>query len=557
MGGRLIIPGHPIHLSDDEAAELGFWYDEAAAARAVEFFPRYLRHGKGEWAGKPFWLLPWQEDEVIRPLFGWQRLGPDGERLSIRRFREGGVWVPKKNGKTPLGAGILIYCMIADGEFSAECYSAATTRGQAGLIYNDAVKMIKLSPKLKGRLKIIDSTKTITQEKTFSRYQVLSGEATSAEGLNASCVCFDELHAQKNRRLYDALIYGGASRRQPIFLTLSTAGEYDPNSIGWVQFEHARAVLDGSRKDPTFFAYVAAADPGDDWRDPAVWAKANPSLGVTISETVFAEEVERALSSPSKQASFKRYRLNMWTQSVDAWVNAVDWNKCRDDYSVNEDALVGRECYGAFDLSRRKDLTAWGLYFPGITAADAGEDGDMLIVPADMGGIWLPRFWIPEDTLRERDQQDKLAWGRWVDDGQLLMTQGNVVDYNQVAEVIMADCEKYKPRLVGYDVWNATNTAQIIQDAGVEAVEVPMNYQHLGAPCKELELMIASHRLAMARNEVMDWQIGNLVIMQDPNGNIKPNRDRSTGPIDGPICLIMAIGLAMRNESKAFVFTGF
>lgn len=557
MGGRKIIAGHPIHLSDAEGEALGFWYSEAAADRAVEFFPRYLRHGKGEWAGKPFWLLPWQEDDVIRPLFGWMRLDENGERLDIRRFREGGVWVPKKNGKTPLGAGILLYCLIADGEEGAEVYSAATSREQAALIYRDATKMIKRSPKLKARLKIVESTKIITYAKTDSRYKVLAYNPGGNEGINSNCIAFDELHALKNRNFYDELIYAGAARRQPLFITLSTAGEYDPHSIGWIQFEHAREVLKGTRKDPTFFAYIAAAENTDDWRDPEVWRKANPSLGITIQESVFAEEVRRAISSPSGQAKFKRYRLNMWTQSVDAWVNTLQWKACREKFHVIEEALVGRECYGAFDLSRRKDLTSWGLYFPGITAEEIGEQGKGIIVPADMGGLYLPRFWIPEDTLRERDQQDKLPWNRWVDEGQLLMTQGNVVDYNEVAETIMADCERFKPLLVGYDVWNATNTAQILQDAGIQTVEVPQNYQHLGPACKELELMIASGRIGLTENEVMDWQIGNLVVMQDRNGNIKPNRDKSTGPIDGPVCLIMAIGLAIRNESKEFVWTGF
>jgi phage terminase large subunit-like protein len=279
---------------DERAVLAGCWFDREAGERVCDFFERFLVHTKGEWAGKPFALFDWQKKDLVMPLFGWRR------RNGERRFRKAYVEVPKKNGKSGLCSGIALYLLMADGEPGAEVYSAAADRDQAAIVYGESEKMVLKSPSLQKHLRVVASRKTIIYQRTLSYFRCLSADVPTKEGLNIHGLIFDELHAQRNRELFDTLQYGGAARRQPLLVSITTAG-FDRNSICWEQHDYADKILRGVVDDPSFFPLIYAAGEEDDWTDPVVWRKANPSFGLTIREDAFAEEAREAQEKPSQQ----------------------------------------------------------------------------------------------------------------------------------------------------------------------------------------------------------------------------------------------------------------
>ena len=280
-----------------------FHFDENAANIAVLFFERFLHHSKGEWAGRPFQLEQWQKDQVIRPLFGWKRA--DG----TRRYRRAYIEIPRKNGKSTLGAAIALALLYIDSEPGAEVYSAASDREQAAIVFNEARAMVETSPELLRRSKPF--RRSIVVPGTRSSYRVLSADAPHQHGLNAHGIVFDELHTQPDRELWDVLNTSTGARRQPLVVMLTTAG-YDRESICWEQHEYARQILQGIVQDDSFFACIYGAEESDDWLDPATWRKANPNLGVTISLDYLEGEARRAQISPAYQNTFRRLHLNQW-----------------------------------------------------------------------------------------------------------------------------------------------------------------------------------------------------------------------------------------------------
>src|SRR5262245_50241071 len=409
--------------ADERAVLGGYWFDTAAAERVRTFFRKFLRHSKGQWAGQPFELLDWQWRDVVAPLFGWKRV--DG----TRRFRRGYIEVPKKNGKSTLFAGLSLYLLTCDGEPGAEIYSAAVDRDQASIVFNEAANMVDSSSHLASRLTLVRSTKRIVDHRSRSFYRALSADVPAKEGLNAHAVLIDELHAQKTRDLWDTLRYAGASRRQPLHLSITTAG-YDRHSICWEQHEYARQVLAGVIEDLSFFAFIAAADPEDDWTDPAVWRKANPSFGVTISEEQFAEDCREAQESPAKENSFRRYRLNQWTEQEVRWLNMEKW----DANGASPGKLDGYTCFVGLDLSSTTDISALELVFA-----------------ADDGYAVLPFFWVPADGARQRERRDHVPYTQWIRDGYMRATPGEVVDYDVIRRDINELGRRYHIREIAID----------------------------------------------------------------------------------------------------------
>src|SRR5437867_9476418 len=340
-----------------------FWFDEEAAERACSFFEDMLVHVKGEWAGQPFVLEPWQRD-IARSLFGWKR------RDGTRRYRIAYIEVPKKNGKSTLVAGIGLYLLTADGEQGGEVYSAAADREQAAIVFSTAKSVVQASPELAARCETYH--RSIVVPRTGSSYKVLSADVPTKHGLNPSGILFDELHAQPNRELWETLVTGGAARRQPLVVAITTAG-YDRQSICYELHDHAVKVRDGIIHDDAFLPVIYAADEAGDWTDPKVWKKANPSLGVSVKVDFIREECERAKENPRKQNSFRRLHLNQWTEQSTRWIDMGVWAECAG--AVDAEALQGRICYAGLDLSSTTDLSAFVLLFP-PKEKDEGDESD-------------------------------------------------------------------------------------------------------------------------------------------------------------------------------------
>lgn len=507
--------------TDDLAVSEGCYFDAEAAEKVRDFFRRFLRHSKGAWAGQPFELLDWQWRDVIQPLFGWKRA--DG----TRRFRKGYIEVAKKNGKTTLASGIGLYLLIADGESGAEVYSAGADREQAGIVFREAASMVGKSPALSDHVQVIESTKRLVFPRTGSFYKALCRESGTNEGLNIHGLIFEELHAQKNRDLFDTLTYGGASRRQPLQLAITTAG-WDRHSICWEQHEYAWQVIEGVLPDWSFFPYIAAAGEEDDWEDPATWAKANPSIGVTVKLDEMREAYEAAKASPRKENSFKRYRLNIWTEQELRWLQMEDWDACGERFEASE--LAGLPCYAGLDLATVKDLAAFVLFFP------------------DAGNAVLPFFFCPQEGARERARADKVPYPTWARQGLIELTEGNVTDYRRILQRIGELGETYNIREIAVDRWNSQQLQTDLTDAGFDVIQFGQGMASMTSPTKELEKLVLEGNIRHGGHPVLRWNAANVSVTEDPAGNIKPDKKKSSEKIDGIVALIMAIGRAIVQE---------
>lgn len=505
-------------------------WNQARADHVVRFV-RLLRHAKGrQFAGRPFLLLEWQE-RLLRELFG--RVRPDGRR----RYRTAYVEVPRKNGKTELAAAIALYMLIADGELGAEVYSAAADREQAGLVFQRAAAMIRQSKTLSRRLRIIESQKRVVDYKTGSFYHALSAEAYSKHGYSAHAVIYDELHAAPTRELWDVLSSSMGAREQPLMMAITTAG-YDRQSICWELHEYADRVQKGLVDDPTFLPVIYAAAEGDDWEDERVWAKANPSLDHIVSRDYLRSEAQRAREMPSAQNAFRRLYLDQWTQQADRWIDLALWDQ--NAGLVVEADLVGRECYGGLDLGMTSDFCAWVLAFP-------GDEPDEVIL--------LPRFWIPETELDRPSNRYAEQYRAWRAQGLLTTTPGETVDYAFTKAQILRDAQRFKLREFNVDRLFQGHQLMIeLAEEGLQPVPMGQGFYSMASPTAEFARRLRARKIRHGGHPVLRWMADSVAVRQDPAGNLKPDKARSQGKIDGIVAAIMALDRLMRHESHASVY---
>lgn len=525
------------------------YYDEDKARRTLNFI-KNLKHTKGKWAGVPFTTLPWQE-QAIGDIFGTMR------ENGYRQYNTAYLEIPKKNGKSEMGAAIALYMFAADEEHSAEVYGCAADRQQASIIFDVAVDMVDQSKALKKRVKLILSQKRMVYMPTSSFYQVLSAEAYSKHGLNVSACIFDELHAQPNRQLYDVMTEGsGDARMQPLFLFLTTAGD-DPDrqSIGWEVHSMAEAVLTGAKKDPTFYAMIFGLDTEnkrvwtgrqheklkENWKSEKLWKKVNPSLNHTIDIEKVRDQFKRSEGSFPREKNFRWLRLNEWVSvKLNKWLPLDVWDRNSERFDISR--LYGRRCFGGLDLSSKIDLTAFVLLFP----------------PDDINKKWivLPWFWIPEEAIKERSLNDKVDYIDWNNQGFIHSTPGNVIDYDFIEKTIMDLSYKFRIEEIGFDPWNATQTAIHLGEQGLTMVEVRQGARSMSPAMKEIEQLCIGRKLMHGGHPVLRWNVGNVAVKADENDNIRPVKDRKRERIDGLVAMINAMNRAIVEEDRASVYEG-
>ena len=507
-------------------------YDKDAADYAVMFIES-LCHTKGTWAGKPFELIDWQE-QIIRDLFGI--LKPNG----YRQFNTAYVEIPKKMGKSELAAAVALLLTCGDGEERAEVYGCAADRQQAAIVFDVAADMVRMCPALSRRVKILASQKRIIYKPTNSFYQVLSAEAYSKHGFNIHGVVFDELHTQPNRKLFDVMTKGsGDARMQPLYFLITTAGT-DTHSICYETHQKAKDILEGRKIDPTFYPVIYGADESEDWTDPKVWRKANPSLGITVGIDKVRAACESARQNPGEENAFRQLRLNQWVKQAVRWMPMEKWDACA--FAVNEDDLEGRVCYGGLDLASTTDITAFVLVFPPT------DEDDRYVV--------LPYFWIPEDSMDLRVRRDHVPYEVWERQGYLMTTEGNVVHYGYIEKFIERLGEKLNIREIAFDRWGAIQMVQNLEGMGFTVVPFGQGFKDMSPPTKELMKLVLEKRIAHGGHPVLRWMMDNIYIRTDPAGNIKADKERSTEKIDGAVATIMALDRAIRcgNISTASVY---
>ena len=508
------------------------YYDEEMANFAVTFIEQ-LCHTKGTWAGKKFKLLDWQE-QIIRDLFG--TLKPNG----YRQFNTAYIEIPKKNGKSELAAAVALLLCCGDGEQRAEIYGCAADRGQATIVFDVAADMVRMCPALNKRCKILTSQKRILFTPTNSFYQVLSAEAYSKHGFNIHGVVFDELHTQPNRKLFDVMTKGsGDARMQPLYFLITTAGT-DTNSICYETHQKAKDILEGRKIDPTFYPVIYGAGEDEDWTDPKVWLKSNPSLGETIGMDKVEAACESAKQNPGEENSFRQLRLNQWVKQAVRWMPMDKWDACA--FPANEEMLEGRVCYGGLDLSSTTDLTSFCLVFP-----PEDEDEPYYV---------LPYFWVPEDTLDLRVKRDHVPYNLWHRQGYLETTEGNVVHYGYIEKFIERLGERFNIRDIAFDRWGATQMSQDLENMGFTVVPMGQGFASMSPPTKELMKLTLEKKIAHGGHPVLRWNMDNIFIRTDPAGNIKADKAKSTEKIDGAIAMIMALDRAIRcgNDTSESVY---
>lgn len=497
-------------------------YDKKRADYAVAFIEA-LKHTKGRWSGKNFELIDWQE-KIVRDLFG--TIKEDG----YRQFTTAYIEIPKKQGKSELAAAIALLLTCGDGEERAEVYGCAADRQQASIVFEVAADMVRMCPPLARRVKIQASQKRIIYTPTNSFYQVLSAEAYSKHGFNISGVVFDELHTQPNRALVDVMTKGsGDARTQPLYFFITTAGT-DTHSICYEYHQKALDLIAGKKHDPTFYPVVYGAAPEDDWTSEATWLRANPSLGITVPIAKVQEACNSAKQNPAEENAFRQLRLNQWVKQSVRWMPMHVWDA--NNHPVDLGALEGRVCYGGLDLASTTDITAFVLVFP-----PEDEDGKYVVVP------W---FWIPEDNLKLRVARDHVPYDTWATQGHLLTTEGNVVHYAAIEAFIEELGERFDIRQIAYDRWGAVQMSQNLEALGFTVVPFGQGFKDMSPPSKEFMKLALEGNLAHGGHPVLSWMVDNIHIRQDPAGNIKPDKQKSTEKIDGVVATIMALDRAIR-----------
>lgn len=457
-------------------------------------------------------------------MFG--TLKPNG----YRQFNTAYVEIPKKMGKSELAAAVALLLTCADGEERAEVYGCAADRNQASIVFNVAADMVRMCPALAKRVKILDSMKRLIYQPTGSIYQVLSADVGNKHGFNTHGVVFDELHTQPNRKLYDVMTKGsGDARTQPLYFLITTAGD-NQNSICWEVHQKALDIIDGRKHDPTFYPVIYGAGPDEDWTDPKVWKKANPSLGITVGIDKVKAACESARQNPAEENSFRQLRLNQWVKQAIRWMPMDKWDKCA--YPVDAAAFAGRVCYGGLDLSSSTDITAFVLVFP-----PADEDDKYSV---------MPFFWIPEETVGLRVRRDHVNYDLWEKQGFLQTTEGNVVHYGFIERFIEELGTKYNIREIAFDRWGAVQMTQNLEALGFTVVPFGQGFKDMSPPTKELMKLTLEQKIAHGGHPILRWMMDNIYIRTDPAGNIKADKEKSTEKIDGAVATIMALDRAIR-----------
>ena len=508
-----------------------FFFDEKQATKVCKFI-EYLPHVKGPLAKKEIQLDPWQIF-CLTAVFGWRK--PDGKR----RFRRSYIEVPRGNGKSSLSSGVGLYMLAADDEMGAEVYSLATTREQAKIVFGDAQQMARMSPALRAHYGLEINAHNINILRTGSKFEALSAEGSTLDGLNIHLGCIDELHAHKTRAVYDVVETGTGKRDQSLLWVITTAGS-DRSGICYEVRTFVTKILDGVFEDDSQFGIIYGIDDDDDWSTEAALIKANPNWGVSVRPEIVLALQRKAIELPSATNNFLTKHLNVWVSSSAAWMDMRAWEKCGDKNLKSEDCR-NDPCFIGLDLATRSDIAAHVKLF------QREVDGQPHYYV-------FGHYYLPEDAVTDaRNSQ----YSGWVRSGAMIVTEGATTDYQTVIDYIRQDAAEYEVKTVGFDPWNASHLSNVLMDEGLIMVEMRQGAKTLSEPMKHLQALVSAGRLHHDGNPALTWMISNVMAKADDNDNIRPVKDRDENKIDGAVALIMALGRAMAHQDEGLIKQGF
>lgn len=497
-----------------------FYFDPDEAAKVCKFI-ELLPHTKGQLAGQKIRLEPWQI-WILTTVFGWRRTADGG-----RRFRRVYIEVPRGNGKSSLSSGVALYCLLADKEPGAEVYSFATTRDQAGIVFNDAKRMVQQTASLRSHFGVEVLSHALYVPKTNSTFQAKSADGSTLDGLNTHLAVVDELHAHRTRAVYDVVETSLGKRVNSLMWVITTAG-FDTSGICYEVRTMVRNVLNRSVVDESQFGIIYGLDEGDDWKSLAALEKANPNWGVSVMPEVVTSLQKKAIAIPSAAGNFMTKHLDVWCSAASGWMNMPAWNKCAREELRRED-FGGEPCYIGLDLGSKSDMTAKVLMFP-------REDRDGRTYFVTFADFYLPS--------RAIETSPNSQYRGWVEQGLIRVTEGAMTDFNVVEEDIREDLSRYSVQSIAYDPWQATQLISSLEDSGAPLVECRMTVQQISEPMKTLEALVLDGRIQHDGNPCLTWMMGNVVAKVDAKDNIFPRKERYEQKIDGPVAMIIALSAA-------------
>jgi len=502
----------------------GLFFCEESARRPLILFRDYLKHSKGEWSGQPIDLEPWQ-CWIIACVFGWKNQDTDK-----RRFRTVYDEVARKNGKTTRLSGIGNYGLTKDNEGGPEIYAAATKREQSRILFDEACRMIKQSVPLRRRLDVRQHR--INNPANFGKFEPLSADGQTMDGLNPHFALVDELHAHKTSEVWDVLKSAFGSRSQPLLWAITTAG-FNKNGICYEVRDYAIKVLEGIVDDDSFFSIIYTLDDGDDWQNEDNWIKANPNLGVSVGIDYLREQARQAVVMPTAKINFFTKHLNIWVTGATAWCNMEYWISCSADYKPDE-IKETVSVYLGLDLA---------------SVSDIASIGGIAVMP---DGRWLTfgKHYLPEEAVDNNIRKSTIPFRKWHEQGWLTLTPGNVIDFNFIKADILSLMERFPVKEIAFDRWNSSQLVNDLLDVDAPMVAFGMGYASMNAPMKELERRYLAKEIAHPNDPVLNWAMSNVVADQDPAGNIKPAKNKSTEKIDPAVALMMAVGRAMLTAEE-------
>ncbi len=531
--GRVGTPGFPYvwnpELPDLRARRLGVaeGRDQDKTYRPAERICRFaelMPHIKGDWAdrGECIKLERWQVF-VLASIFGWIHA-----ETGRRRFREADVFVPRKNGKSILGAIIGDYMLAVDGEFGAEVYSGATSEYQALEVFKPARLMAKSTPEFLARYGVIVNVSNLSIAANNSKFEPVIGKP--GDGASPSCAIVDEYHEHKTSQLYDAMKTGMLARSQALMLVITTAGS-DISGPCYSHQVELQKILDALIENERRFGIIFTVDEGDDWTSEEALRKANPNFGVSIDTDTLLADQREAVSNPRKQSLFKTKHLNVWVHAASPWINLHKLQQLADP-TLNREQFAGETCFAGFDLASKIDIAS-----------------NVELFRRDVDGrahyYAFSRNYVPQAALEKMENEH---YREWVEQGHLVATGGNMIALKQIEEEAVADFSGFAMKEIAMDAWGAREMAPSLQEKGFTVVDIPMQVRHLSEPMKEIQALIEDGRFHHDGNKAFVWMMSNVEVQEDRNDNIFPRKQRQENKIDAAVALIVAMARAMINE---------
>lgn len=517
------------HVDDIEKSkdkDYPYYFDRKEADKAIKFV-KAMRHTKGEYQDQFFKLMDWQAF-ITAAVFGWKRKN-DG----LRRFRKVYTEVARKNGKTEWLAAIGNRALIADGEKGAEVFSCATTLSQSSIVFRASKYMMR---KLKQDSERVNDLVEIQSRNMHvmehnAMYEPLAADSDKLDGLSCSMAIVDEYGAHRTSDLLKVLELSMGSRRQPLLWIITTA-YFDKNSPCYKFREVCINILDGVLTDETLFTIIYTLDDGDDWENPNVWIKPNPSLGLTPYQEYMDEAYVRAKNEGMvAEIQFKTKNLNIWTNTGSTWIPDDVYMDCYDNFT--EEDLLGQECYGGLDLASERDIAAYVLYFPEQKR-------------------FLEYYFCPQAKIDDRGRGDGVDYVQWAADGWIIPTEGDWIDQNFIQHYILESMQKFVVKEINYDAWGASKMVQDLIAEGAPFLPFRQGFKSMSPPTKELNNMINRGDIRHNGNPVTRWMMSNVYLVYDPTLAVKIDKSKSSDKVDGAVALVMAIGGWMEAKSDEY-----